>query len=113
MKAERVFIGLGSNLDDRVANLREAVRRLGAVIAVEKVSNLYVAAPLGYVRDDAFINAVVQGTCALKPLDLLHELQRIERDMGRRIGVEYGPRLIDLDLLFYGSIQMQTRELTL
>jgi 2-amino-4-hydroxy-6-hydroxymethyldihydropteridine diphosphokinase len=111
-KPQRVFIGLGSNLGDRVAYLRDAVRRLGGVITVERVSNLYVAAPLGYVRHDAFINAVVQGMCPLKPMDLLRELQQIERAMGRRMGVEYGPRPIDLDLLLYGSAQMETLELT-
>lgn len=113
MKPQRVFIGLGSNLGDRVANLREAVRRLGAVLAVERVSNLYVAAPLGYVRHDAFINAVVQGATAVKPMELLRDLQQIERAMGRRIGVEYGPRPIDLDILLFGSMQMETLELTL
>jgi 2-amino-4-hydroxy-6-hydroxymethyldihydropteridine diphosphokinase len=111
MKPQRVYIGLGSNLGDRVANLREAVRRLTAVVTVERVSNLYVAAPLGYVRDDAFINAVVQGTAAHKPLELLSQLQQIERAMGRRVGVEYGPRPIDLDILLFGSMQMQSLEL--
>jgi 2-amino-4-hydroxy-6-hydroxymethyldihydropteridine diphosphokinase len=113
MKPQRTFIGLGSNLGDRVGNLREAVQRLGAVITLEKVSNLYVAAPLGYVRHDAFINAVVQGTCVLKPMELLRDLQQIERVMGRRMGVEYGPRPIDLDILLFGSFQMETIELTL
>lgn len=113
MKPQPVFVGLGSNLGDRVANLREAVRRIGAVMEVERVSNLYVAAPLGYVRDDAFINAVVQGTADVKPLEFLRSLKQIERAMGRRIGVEFGPRPIDLDILLFGATQMQSRELTI
>jgi 2-amino-4-hydroxy-6-hydroxymethyldihydropteridine diphosphokinase len=113
MKPQRAYIGLGSNLGDRVGFLRDAVRRLGAVLEVERVSNLYVAAPLGYVRHDAFINAVLQGMCTLKPMELLKQLQEIERAMGRRMGVEYGPRPIDLDLLMYGSMQMETLELTI
>ncbi|MEN9938357.1 MAG: hypothetical protein RLZZ387_4936 [Chloroflexota bacterium] len=113
MRPQRVYIGLGSNLGDRVAKLSEAVRHLQEVIAVERVSNLYVAAPLGYVHDDAFINAVVQGTTSMKPMDLLRSLQQIERAMGRRVGVEYGPRPIDLDLLLFGTFQMETLELTL
>jgi 2-amino-4-hydroxy-6-hydroxymethyldihydropteridine diphosphokinase len=113
MKPQRVFIGLGSNLGDRVANLREAVRRLWPAVTVERVSNLYVAAPLGYIRDDAFINAVVQGTAVIKPRELLSELQQIERAMGRRIGVEYGPRPIDLDILLFGMMQMESLELTI
>ena len=60
MKMRLVHVGLGSNLGDRVAYLREAVQRLRAIMTIEKASQLYVAAPLGYVRDDAFINAVLQ-----------------------------------------------------
>lgn len=113
MKLSTVYIGLGSNLGDRVAYLREAVQRLSAIIKIEKASQLYVAAPLGYVRDDAFINAAVCGKTTLKPLDLLELMQGIESSMGRRPGVQYGPRPIDLDILFYDAVQMETRKLTI
>ena len=114
MKQENVYIGLGSNLGDRVEHLRDAVMRLKAAgLPIIKVSQLYVAAPLGYVRDDAFVNAVVQATTTLKPLDLLNLLQTVEAAMGRLPGVQFGPRPIDLDLLFYGSVQMETRKLTI
>jgi len=113
MKLSTVYIGLGSNLGDRLANLREAVQRLSAIIKIEKASQLYVAAPLGYVRDDAFVNAVVCGKTTLKPLDLLELMQGIESSMGRRSGVQYGPRPIDLDILFYDAIQIETRKLTI
>jgi 2-amino-4-hydroxy-6-hydroxymethyldihydropteridine diphosphokinase len=112
-KRYTVYIGLGSNLGDRVANLREAVRRMAAYLQIERVSQLYVAAPLGYVRDDAFVNAVLQGTTTLKPLRLLAALKETEMDMGRPSGVQHGPQLIDLDILFYGSIHMDTLELTI
>ncbi|HEX9438136.1 MAG TPA: 2-amino-4-hydroxy-6-hydroxymethyldihydropteridine diphosphokinase [Roseiflexaceae bacterium] len=113
MKASTVYIGLGSNLGDRVAQLRDAVQRLSAIVKVEKASQLYVAAPLGYVRDDAFVNAVIQASTTLKPMDLLEMMQAIEVAMGRRAGVQYGPRPIDLDLLFYGAVQIETRKLTI
>ncbi|HNP86173.1 MAG: 2-amino-4-hydroxy-6-hydroxymethyldihydropteridine diphosphokinase [Chloroflexi bacterium SZAS-1] len=113
MKMRLVHVGLGSNLGDRVAYLREAVQRLRAIMTIEKASQLYVAAPLGYVRDDAFINAVVAGSTSLKPLDFLQMLQDIEITMGRRPGVQFGPRPIDLDLLFYDTVQMNSRKLTL
>jgi len=113
MKARTVYIGLGSNLGDRVVNLREAGQRLSAVVKIEKASQLYVAAPMGYVRDDAFVNAVIRGTTTLKPLELLQIMQAIEAAMGRRPGVQYGPRPIDLDLLFYEAVQMETRKLTI
>jgi 2-amino-4-hydroxy-6-hydroxymethyldihydropteridine diphosphokinase len=114
MKSDYAYIGLGSNLGDRVSNLRDAVRRMiAAGLTIEKVSRLYVAAPLGYVRDDAFINAVLHATTTFKPLDLLGLLQTIEIEMGRRPGVQYGPRPIDLDILFYGTVQIETRKLTI
>ena len=113
MKTSNVYIGLGSNLGDRVANLREAVQRLSAIIKIEKASLLYVAAPLGYVRDDAFVNAVVSGKTTLKPLELLEMMQAIEAAMGRRAGVQFGPRPIDLDILFYDAVQIDTRKLTI
>jgi 2-amino-4-hydroxy-6-hydroxymethyldihydropteridine diphosphokinase len=112
MKESTVYIGLGSNLGDRVAYLREAVQRLSAIIKIAKASQLYVAAPLGYVRDDAFINAVVCGKTSLKPIDLLDMMQAIEAGMGRR-PVQYGPRPIDLDMLLYDNVQMETRKLTI
>lgn len=113
MRSATIYIGLGSNLGDRVARLREAVVRLSQIIDVTHVSRLYVHAPLGYVSDDAFINAVVEGRTAIKPLDLLAELQKIERAMGRRRGIQYGPRPIDLDILLYGAAQIESLELTI
>ena len=112
MKTSTVYIGLGSNLGDRVANLRLAVQRLSAIVKIEKASQLYVAAPLGYVRDDAFVNAVIKASTTMKPMELLEMMQAIEIAMGRRSGVQYGPRPIDLDLLFYDAIQIETRKLT-
>jgi 2-amino-4-hydroxy-6-hydroxymethyldihydropteridine diphosphokinase len=113
MKEHSVYIGLGSNLGDRVAYLRDAVHRLSAILRIDRVSQLYVAAPLGYVRDDAYINAVLHGSTTMTPMELLGMLQSIEQAMGRRPGVQYGPRPIDLDLLFYDSIQMETTKLTI
>ena len=113
MKPGTVYIGLGSNLGDRVTHLREAGQRLSAIVKIERASQLYVAAPLGYVRDDAFVNAVIRGTTTLKPMELLEMMQAIEAAMGRRSGVQYGPRPIDLDLLFYDAVQIETRKLTI
>jgi 2-amino-4-hydroxy-6-hydroxymethyldihydropteridine diphosphokinase len=113
MKPGTVYIGLGSNLGDRITHLREAGQRLSAIVKIERASQLYVAAPLGYVRDDAFVNAVIRGTTTLKPMELLEMMQAIEAAMGRRSGVQYGPRPIDLDLLFYDAVQIETRKLTI
>src|SRR5262245_40953880 len=108
-----VYNGLDSNLGERVAQLPDAVHPLRPNIHIERGSRLYVAAPLGYVRDDAYINAALHGATTMTPIDLLGMLQQIEIAMGRRPGVQFGPRPIDLDLLFFDSIQMETYKLTI
>lgn len=113
MKQHSVYIGLGSNLGDRVAYLRAAIKQLQQFMEIDRISQLYVAAPLGYVRDDAFINAALHGVTAMRPMELLKSLQDVEIALGRRPGVQYGPRPIDLDVLFYDAIQMETLQLTI
>ncbi len=105
------YISLGSNLGNRVAHLRAAVQRLRAIVDVRAVSRLYAAEQLGVVRDDAFLTAVVHCFTDLVPIDLLIELQKIERELGSS-GVQ-GPRPIDLDILFYDSAIIDTYRLVI
>lgn len=112
MRPRTVYLSLGSNLGDRVDYMRRAVEHLRASIDVQQVSNLYVAAPLGYVRDDAFLNAVVRGVTTLAPAALLTEIQHIERELGRR-RVPHGPRPIDIDILFYDTAIIETYSLVI
>jgi len=98
-----VYLGLGSNLGDRQANLVEAIQSLRTHVHVERLSSVYETEP-AYVTDQPrFLNMVVKGTTALAPRDLLDFLKRIEQRMGRRETIRYGPRPIDVDLLFYGN----------
>jgi 2-amino-4-hydroxy-6-hydroxymethyldihydropteridine diphosphokinase len=112
-------IALGSNLGSRFGapadNLREAVRRLGALGAVRAVSSFYVTEPVGYVDQPMFVNAAAVLETALEPLALLRGLMAVELAMGRdRAGVPAkGPRVIDLDLLLMGDVVMETEELVL
>ena len=99
----RVYLALGSNLGDRVANLRAAVTALGPDVRVDAVSALYETAP-AYVTDQPrFLNAALAGDTDLSPRQLLARLKAIERALGRVPGARYGPRLIDLDILFFGT----------
>lgn len=110
-----VYLGLGSNLGDRAANLSEALRRLGALPAthVLQLSPVYETEPVGPIPQGWFLNAVVAVETALRPLELLRAAKEIERDMGREPGPRWGPRLIDIDILLYGSEQLAGDELTL
>jgi 2-amino-4-hydroxy-6-hydroxymethyldihydropteridine diphosphokinase len=110
----RAAIALGSNLEsrfgDREANLREAVRRMGALGEVRAVSSFYDTEPVGYREQPRFLNGALVLETELEPLGLMCALLEVERAMGRDRTVHQtnaggvvvkGPRVIDLDLLFY------------
>ncbi|MCC7163644.1 MAG: 2-amino-4-hydroxy-6-hydroxymethyldihydropteridine diphosphokinase [Anaerolineae bacterium] len=97
----RVYLALGTNLGDRMQNLQEAIRRIGAAVRVSEMSSVYETEPWGVASQPQFLNLVVAGETELEPTALLETLKRIEKDMGRRDEVRYGPRVIDLDILFY------------
>jgi len=112
-------IALGSNLSSPFGgpdeNLHEALRRMAALGRVTAVSSFHTTKPVGYLEQPKFVNAAVLLETWLAPLDLLHGLLAIEHAMGRdRAAVPAkGPRVIDLDLLLYGDVVMQSEELTL
>jgi len=110
-------VALGSNLasrfGDREANLREAVDRIGGLGAVQSVSAFYDTEPVGYLEQPRFLNGALLLETDLEPLDLIRGLLAVEHGMGRERIIAKGPRVIDLDLLLYGSVVMSTPELTL
>ena len=103
----RAAIALGSNLGDRPSALRDALLRLASVdgiVAVDKTSRLYESKPMYVTDQPAFLNAAAEIRTTLGPLELLRSLKDTEREMGRRFGAEqlrWGPRPIDLDIIFY------------
>jgi 2-amino-4-hydroxy-6-hydroxymethyldihydropteridine diphosphokinase len=96
-------IALGSNVGSREENLRRALRALGRIGRITGVSSVYETEPMYYHEQGWFLNAVVALETELGPSALLGALQSIESAMGRERGVRYGPRVLDLDILFYGS----------
>jgi len=112
----KAWLGLGSNLDQPAAQLKDALGRLGLLEGVEilRVSSLYRTPPWGDEKQDDFVNAIVQIETSLDPIPLLRGLQSIEDVMGRqRSERRWGPRPIDIDLLLYGNLQCHTQELEL
>jgi 2-amino-4-hydroxy-6-hydroxymethyldihydropteridine diphosphokinase len=104
-----VYIGLGANLGDREATIREALELLAAEgdVEVEAVSPLRETDPVGYEDQPRFLNGAAALRTELAPRALLDRLQDIERQLGRdRSGPRFGPRTIDLDLLLYGSAEI-------
>jgi len=110
-KLARVFLGLGSNLGDREAHLRAALRALAPAVTIETVSSIYETEPVGYLDQPRFLNAVCSGTTGLPPLALLRAIKQLEHDLGRVPTVRFGPRVIDIDILFYDHLVLDTPEL--
>ena len=106
-----VYLGLGSNLGDRQANLAEALQQLRAQIDVEAISPVYETEPAYVTGQPRFLNVALRGTTLLDPFELLAFLKRIEQRLGRKPTGRYGPRPVDLDILFYGDQVIRTEEL--
>jgi len=115
LKAQRVFIGLGSNLAEPAAQVERAIAALAALpqSRLLRQSRLYASPPLGPVDQPDYVNAVVEMDTTLEPVALLNALQGIEQKQGRVRTRHWGERVIDLDLLLYADMQMESRGLTL
>ena len=113
--SETSYVALGSNLGDRRAYLESGLAALAAVsgVMVEAVSSVYETAPVGYLDQPLFFNAVTALRTALSPEELLQALRRIENAHCRQRLVHWGPRTLDLDLLLHGSRVLRTSELEL
>jgi 2-amino-4-hydroxy-6-hydroxymethyldihydropteridine diphosphokinase len=99
-----VYIGLGSNLGDRVENLRQARERLElSGVRIRRASSIYETEPRGLLDQPWFLNQVIEAETTLFPRQLLARLLRIEREMGRVRITPSGPRTIDLDILLFGN----------
>ena len=107
----RVFLGIGTNLGDRERNLQEARTALSQRLEILKESSIYQTAPWGYLDQPVFLNQVIKAQTDLSSLNLLGFLTETEKLLGRQANFRYGPRLIDLDILFYGNRIIQTPRL--
>lgn len=99
-----VHLALGSNLGDRLASLRLALAALPPQVELLQASPVYETPPWGFLDQPAFLNACLRVRTDLAALDLLRHLKRIEAALGRQPAVRYGPRAIDLDILFYADL---------
>jgi 2-amino-4-hydroxy-6-hydroxymethyldihydropteridine diphosphokinase len=106
-----VCLALGSNLGRRQRNLDLALQRLYPAVTVLETSRRYETAPAYVLNQPAFLNMAVRGETTLLPHDLLVWLKQFEVDMGRRQSFRYGPRLIDLDIIFYDDWVINTPDL--
>ena len=124
-----VYLALGSNLGDRAGNLRRALQTLSGdghaetvheggpagppLLILDAVSPCYETEPAYVLDQPRFYNLACRAATDMAPLDLLHDLKRLETALGRKPGLRFGPRVIDLDILFYNDLVLDSAELTL
>ena len=113
----QVYLGLGTNLGDKEANLKAAIeeirKRVGEIVSL---SAFYASEPWGFESENSFLNAVCCVMSDFSPMEILSITQQIERELGRKtksVGGIYSDRMIDIDILLYYDLQIHTPELTI
>lgn len=109
----KAYLALGSNVGDRYYYLKQALQKVNAIgeIEITRMSSIYETDPVGYKNQACFLNMVIEVKTTFSPHDLLLYLQRVERELGRKREVCFGPRTLDLDILLYEEEQIETKSL--
>src|SRR6185312_3606630 len=107
-----VYLSLGSNIGDRARNLQAALDQLaGAGVRIVRASPAYETEPVEFTAQRWFLNLAAEAETELFPMQLLGRIGRVERALGRVRGIPKGPRIIDIDILFYASVVMRSAKL--
>ena len=113
----QVYLGLGTNLGDKEANLKAAIEEIRKRVGeVTSLSAFHASEPWGFKSENLFLNAVCSVSTNLSPIDVLHTTQKIERELGRlkkSVDGLYSDRLIDIDILLYDALHIRTPKLTI
>jgi 2-amino-4-hydroxy-6-hydroxymethyldihydropteridine diphosphokinase len=113
-RGKLIYLGMGSNRGDRLANLRRAMEELSKVgVKVQRASSFYKTEPVDFGPQAWFLNCAVEATTTLMPMQLLKAVKSVEWALGRRPGVSKGPRPIDIDILLYENVVVRTAALTI
>src|SRR5437660_1163325 len=110
---EIAYLSFGSNLGNREQNLQKAIRRASALGRVVAVSSFYETEPVEFTDQPWFLNCVIALEATVQPAPLMAELLRIEHEMGRQRVLKKGPRSIDIDILLFADVVVNTPELTI
>lgn len=108
---QQIYLALGTNLGDRVANLDEAVEIISSKVHTLRRSPIYETDPVGYLDQDLFLNQVIHAETNLEPVYLLDYLKSAERKIGRVPTFRDGPRKIDIDIIFYNDLILDSPDL--
>ena len=111
----KIFLGIGSNVGDHQAHLQECMERLIHIpgLNVNTISSIYETEPVGMRNQENFLNVAIEIEYKYNPYQLLTEVKTLERSMGRREVARWGPRIIDIDILYFGSVIINSPVLTI
>ncbi|MEL7648838.1 MAG: 2-amino-4-hydroxy-6-hydroxymethyldihydropteridine diphosphokinase [Sedimentibacter sp.] len=109
----KIYLSLGTNLGDKKGNLEHALGLLSEKVEILKVSSFYETEPVGYSDQPWFLNIAVEGTTEFSPEELIEFTQSIEHEMKRVKTIINGPRIIDVDILLYDDVKINTKNLTI
>ena len=109
----KVFLGLGSNVGNKIENIKKAINLLQEKINNIEVAPFYVSKAVGYENQDDFVNTVLKGYTKLNPFELLEFTKQVEKQVGRIYRFHWGPREIDIDILFYDDLVINTEDLVI
>jgi 2-amino-4-hydroxy-6-hydroxymethyldihydropteridine diphosphokinase len=106
-----VYLALGSNVGDSPANIAQAIKLLGTSLKQIKQAPTYISKAVGYTDQPNFLNTAVSGQTDLSPEALMEFIENVERQVGRTASFHWGPREIDIDIIFYGDLVLKTEKL--
>jgi 2-amino-4-hydroxy-6-hydroxymethyldihydropteridine diphosphokinase len=108
-----VYLALGANVGDSRTNIAQAITLLNAILRDIKRAPIYVSKAVGYTNQVDFLNTAVSGETELNPQELLAKLKAIEQELGRVERFRWGPREIDIDIILYGNVVLESEQFTL
>ena len=108
-----IYLSLGSNIGDRANNLTKAIVKLSKKMKIVKSSSIYETEPLLFENQNSFLNMILEVDYKGSPDQLLESIKIIENDMGRESTFRYGPRLIDIDIIFFNNYEVDQDNLTI
>ena len=108
-----IYLSLGSNIGNRENNLKLALKELSEILRIKKISSIYETEPLLYQKQENFLNIVVEVSYFDEAESLLKNIKDIEKKMGRKATFRFGPRIIDIDIIFFNEKEINDENLTI
>ena len=108
-----IYLSLGSNIGNRENNLKLALKELSEILRIKKISSIYETEPLLYQKQENFLNIVVEVSYFDEAESLLKNIKAIEKKMGREATLRFGPRIIDIDIIFFNEQEINDESLTI